>query len=553
MMECMAEINGKTPHVAYFSMEIGITDEIKTYAGGLGILAGDTLKTAADMGVNMVGVTLLYSRGYFKQVIGENGEQIETADEWDYSKLLQKTNVRIPVLLANETIYIDVYKYDVKGIAGHVVPVYFLFTDIPENSDQVRYASYNLYTPFENTRLIQEVILGIGGVKALQALGHDVFDSYHFNESHAALGVLAVEELVGSRDKAIQHIVFTTHTPAEHGHLVHNRQKLERLLHPTYISYLHKDFADDGTLHMTKFCLSNSKFSNAVSLKHSQVSSEMFHREIPGITNGIHTRTWTSRVTKKVLDKYIPNWQVNSDELQKAINIPVDTILAMHRDNKHELFQFIKKSQDISLDENVFTIGFGRRVDGYKRSGFLFSDFERLKKIAHELNGLQIIYSGKAYFDYRDGEDHIAFVRRLSESDLGVLKIVYIPDYNMSISQLMIQGCDVWLNNPIKPLEASGTSGMKAALNGVPNLSTIDGWWVEGLKEGITGWAIGNETENDEQAELNDMYSKLQDIIIPMYLNDAEAWATVMKSAIALNASHFSSQRMLTEYLLKAY
>ncbi len=542
----------KNLKAAYFSMEIGIEDDIKSYAGGLGILAGDTLKTAADMEIDMVGITLLYKNGYFKQTLTDSGEQIEDADTWDYENILTNTGVRFEIPIRTGVIHVEIWKYNLVGVSGHTVPILFLNTDLPENEDLNKYVSFNLYTPFENTRLKQEIVLGIGGVMAIEALDLETRDVYHLNESHAAFGIIALENLLGSREAAQKRVVFTTHTPAEHGHIVHNKKELNDVLSEVHFAFLEEDFEGD-ILHMTRFSLKRSKFANAVASKHSEVSTKMFNYPIPGITNGIHVSTWAGTATAALFDSRIPTWRTTPEDLQNVEEIYTDKIVEMHRENKEELIEYVNESCGSDLKLDIFTLGFARRVDGYKRSGFLFYDLDRLKYIAEQFGGLQIIFSGKAYFDYQDGEDHIAHVVRLSKEDHGKLKIVYIPNYGMDVSQLMVQGSDTWLNNPIKPLEASGTSGMKAALNGVPNLSTVDGWWVEGLKEGVTGWAIGNLEQNDEESELNDMYSKLEHIILPMYYTKKHDWAKVMRSAIAYNASYFNTHRMLREYISKGY
>ncbi len=542
----------KQPKVAYFSMEIGIDDSIKSYAGGLGILAGDTLKTATDMEVSMTGITILYKNGYFKQELTETGEQIESADKWDFEKLLTNTGVKFEIPLRSDKIIVEIWKYNISGVTGFTNSILFLNTDITENSEDNKYVSFNLYAPFQNTRLKQEVVLGIGGVMALEALGLGVQDVYHLNESHAAFGIVALQDILGSKEEAKKRVIFTTHTPAEHGHTIHSKAELNGILSEKHFAYLSEDFENDS-LHLTKFSINRSKFSNAVASKHSEVSTKMFNHPIPGITNGIHVSTWAGTATAALFDSRIPTWRTIPEDLQKAEAITGDRIIVMHDENKAELFEYIKDNCNLKLDPDIFTLGFARRVDGYKRSGFLFYDLERLKYIAEQFGGLQVIFSGKAYFDYRDGEDHIAYVVKLSKEDHGKLKIVYIPNYNMEVSQLMVQGADVWLNNPVKPLEASGTSGMKASLNGVPNLSTVDGWWAEGLKEGVTGWAIGNSYQNDEQTELNDMYSKLENIILPTFYTKKREWAHVMRSSIAYNASYFNTHRMLREYISKGY
>lgn len=543
------------PSVAYFSMEIGIRDDIKSYAGGLGILSGDTLKSAADEGFNMVGVTLLYRNGYFKQVIDDQGIQQEEDEMWDFRSLLESTGVTSSIMLKGTQVFFEILKYDIKGLEGHVVPIYFLNTDIDQNEQEYRYISFNLYTPFEETRLLQEIVLGLGGVQALKDLGYETFDNYHLNESHAAFSILAVEDELAEKEMIKSKIVFTTHTPAEHGHQKYSKEWLAKYLPKTYIERLEKFFQND-VLNLTKYCLANAKYSNAVSKKHGQVSKKMFpNYEIDYITNGIHSNSWISDSASELFDKFIPGWKKSPEIFRNVEAIPNEEIEVMHMINKKKLVEFVKKCTGKDIFEDIFTIGFGRRVDGYKRSDFILRDFERLKSIGGQYRGIQLIFSGKAYFDYKDGEDIITKISALAEDAFDHLDIVYIPDYGIDVSKLMVSGVDVWLNNPQKPLEASGTSGMKAALNGVPNFSTVDGWWVEGLIEGVTGWAIGVEEIDKltEEQELDDLYNKLEKTILPLYYDNRSDWVEVQKSAIALNASFFNTSRMLREYLLRGY
>jgi len=543
--------NSPKSYTAYFSMEIGLEDNLKTYAGGLGILAGDILKGAADLNYPMIGITLLYKNGYFKQVLSETGEQIEQEDKWDYEKLLTNTGKKIKIQLKNEVLNLEIWEYEIRGATGSKVKVYFLNADLQENSQDSRYISYNLYTPFENTRLKQEIALGLGGVKALQELGYKDISTYHLNESHVAFSILELKMLHMNREEIQKKVVFTTHTPGAHGHTVRSQTDIEHLLPNEYLDLLKEDF-EDNSLKMTPFCMKYSHCTNAVSKIHQSVTSELFKTNVENVTNGIHTGTWAGGETAMLFDQFIPKWREDSSRLTEAFKLDSNLLWNTHTQNKIEMIEFIKNLGLGELHPEIFTIGFGRRVDGYKRSGFLFYELDRLKIIAEKFNGLQIIFSGKAYFNYKDGEDHIAYVLKLAKEFKGKLKIIYIPDYSINISQMMVQGCDIWLNNPVKPLEASGTSGMKAALNGVPNFSTLDGWWAEGWEEGVTGWSIGDNI-NDEKKELEELYSKLENIIIPLYINNREEWIQVMKNAIAKNGSHFNTHRVLKEYIEKSY
>lgn len=538
---------------AYFSMEIGVKDSMKTYAGGLGILAGDTIKTAADTGYGMVAVTLLYKNGYFKQNLASDGEQLEAPDTWDYQSELQDTGVYVDVPVKDGIVKVQVLKHTQKGLSGEV-DIIFLNTDLEDNPEKYKYASYNLYTPFENTRLLQEIILGIGGVYALQALGYTELSTYHLNESHAAFGILALEETLGSREEAKSKVVFTTHTPAEHGHKKYHFDELSNTLTQDFLSKI-SDEIENGIINMTIFCLNNSRYSNAVAKRHGEVSNQMFPgRRIDYITNGIHIDSWISDSFRNLFNEEIGDFLSNPNLLKKATKIKPEKIAQAHLENKKNLIQFIKEATQIELSVDVLTIGFARRVDGYKRSGLIFKNLPLLKRIAEQNRGLQLVFSGKAYFDYKDGEDYIGKVFQLEHQDLGKLRVVYIPDYGMSISKYMISGCDLWLNNPLKPLEASGTSGMKAALNGVPNFSTLDGWWLEGYFEGKNGWSIGDDSmQNNEEIQIYDLYSKLEHQILPIYNNFKRNWYKVARNAIALNASYFNTHRMLEEYRKKAY
>jgi starch phosphorylase len=543
------------PAVAYFSMEIGLRPEMKEYAGGLGILAGDTLKAAADLGINIVGVSLLYKKGYFKQNFDANGIQQEESDSWDYEKYLTNTGKVVQIELVDGPAYAEIWQYIQRGLEGGEVKIYFLNTDIESNQSENRFISYNLYTNYQHTRLRQELMLGIGGVYALEELGYEVH-KYHLNESHAAFGILALAEIYGSMDAVKEKVVFTTHTPAEHGHVKYPKERLQSFLAPRYIAALQTEWEDD-ILHLTKFCLRYSSYANGVAKRHGEVSRKMFpNYTIEHITNGVHLSTWAGIASAQVYDEHLAGWRQDPARLRGALQLPDAQIAAMHRANKREMAYFIKSRYDLELDPNVFTIGFGRRVDGYKRSGLIFRDITRLQQIAEKHGGLQMVISGKAYFDYGPAEQVISEILAQTQKNLGALKIFFLTNYDMNVSKMMVQGCDIWLNNPIKPLEASGTSGMKAALNGVPNFSTIDGWWVEGWQEGITGWAIGGEdiAQSDDATEAANMYDKLDNTIMPLYLAaDISGWAQVQKQAIAYNGDYFNTHRMLQEYVKRAY
>ncbi len=547
---------------AYLCLELALNSQIKSYSGGLGILAGDTIKSYADLGLNAVAITLLYKNGYFKQTIDPiSGKQIELNDEWDYSKYLELTNVRFSLEIEHRIVQVQVWKYEYTGCKGGKIPVYFLDTNLPENHFEDQAICYNLYSKYDYTRLKQEILIGVGGVKALLALGYGIADKYHLNESHASFAIPFLQLLSGDVEDTKKRIAFTTHTPLEHGHkkyaIENLKSQLTEMVNGQTLSSVMEQHSDEKSLvNMTKFCLDTSSYANAVSRKHAEVMHTMFPgKHIDYITNGIHTYTWVSPLMAETFDKYLVDWRIDPLVLRNALAISDYDIRATHTANKSKLFDLIEARLGKRFTTDKFTIGFARRVDGYKRQNFVFKDLARLEAMAAKFGGIQFVFAGKAYPDTAGEDSTLAEVYKLSQrTDLNI-DVVYIPNYDMDISAAMVAGVDIWLNNPLRPLEASGTSGMKATLNGVPNFSVVDGWWVEGLVENETGWSIGDETSHigNEDYELNDLYGKLEHIILPTYYFDTKKWLEIMKQAIAMNASHFSTQRMVLEYMSKAY
>jgi len=542
--------------ISYFSMEIGLDNRFKNFAGGLGILAGDTLKSAADLGIDMVGITLNYSHGYFQQELDPvNGFQIEHPDNWDISKYLILEDKQFELELATGNIKVRIWRYEIKGFKS-IVPVYFLDTDFEANTPENRSICYNLYTSDSELRLKQEILLGMGGVKALETLGLNNITKYHLNESHAAFAILKLREDLKNPDIVKSKICFTTHTPVMHGHKVYPLDTLQKVLKSDDYNQISPADLDQGLFNMSKFCLNNASFSNAVSKKHAIISRTMFPGyEIDFITNGVHSSSWSSQATKELFDKYLPGWQEDPMLLRNAEGIGDADIWETHHANKIGLIELVKEKTGTALDKDIFTIGFGRRVDQYKRQDLILHDIKRLQALAEKFDGLQVVFGGKAYPGSQAPDGSIATIYKLSKTDLGKLKIAYIPNYDMEVSLTMVSGSDLWLNNPLKPLEASGTSGMKAALNGVPNLSMVDGWWVEGVVEDVTGWAIGDQSldQTSDENDANLMYDALENKVLPTYYLDSKKWIEIQKQAISLNASHFNTERMLLEYVAKGY
>jgi len=579
--------------IAYFSMEIAVDPQMPTYSGGLGILAGDTIRSAADLEIPMVAVTLLYRKGYFFQKIDSEGRQIEEPSNWVIEDFLEEMPPMVSGILEGRTVTYRAWKYEVTGVSGFKIPVYFLDTDMPENSEWDRSLTQNLYGGDQKYRLCQEAILGIGGVKMLNALGYAGIERYHMNEGHASL--LTVELLEEEAKKAGRESVtysdieavkkkciFTTHTPVAAGHDQFPMELMSQILghHENFIDmkdvlctnvfdrifgqgkerFTIKDAKPGAlTLNMTYLALNLSHYVNGVAKKHGEVSNLMFAGyHIDAITNGVHAQTWASAPVQELFDKYISGWKQDNFSLRYALSIPEDELWMAHMKAKKELIEYVNRETNTGMDSDVFTIGFARRATPYKRGDLLFADIERLKSISEKFSTLQIVYSGKAHPNDGGGKAIIERIFQFKEQLKNDVKIVYLENYDFSLGKLMTSGVDLWLNTPMPPLEASGTSGMKAALNGVPSLSILDGWWIEGHIEGVTGWSIGergagNAGDSDESRDALALYDKLENVIIPLFYDNRNRFIHIMRHVIALNGSFFNTQRMLQQYVLNAY
>jgi len=560
----------KEPKIAYFSMEIGLRPDIPTYSGGLGVLAGDTLRSAADLNLPFVAVTLIYRKGYFHQKIDDKGHQIELPAEWDPSLLMTTSPEKVTVTLEGKPVYIQAWIYFVESVRGGNIPVIFLDTNVPENTPENRGLTDSLYGGDENYRLKQEAILGIGGVRMLRKLGFQI-KKYHMNEGHAALLTL---ELLHEYKKDIEAVwdesyiwdfetvrdfcVFTTHTPVEAGHDKFSYDLYNRILGGYFPEKVLRKLAGEKYINMTLLGFNLSKYLNGVAKKHGAVSENMFPGyRINAITNGVHSYTWTSESLKKVYDKYLPGW-ANEPELFVRVGvIPDEELWAAHFEAKRKLIDYVKSVAHVDLDYDKLTIGFARRATAYKRADLLYYDIDKLERIG--TGKIQIIYAGKAHPKDTEGKQLIerifSYIQRLK----GKINIAFIQDYDMGVALKLISGVDIWLNTPLRPLEASGTSGMKAAHNGVVNFSVLDGWWIEGHIEGYTGWSIGPaptaivSDKDMNRIDAEDLYKKLENIIIPTYYNDRKTWIRMMQNAIGKNAYYFNSHRMMRRYVTEAY
>jgi starch phosphorylase len=561
-------MNNSHPPIAYFSMEIGLEAGMPTYSGGLGVLAGDTIRSAADLRVPMVAVTLLHRKGYFYQRLDGQGWQSEEPAEWVVNDFLVEMPQRVSVTLEGRPVQIRCWRYTVTGISGFVVPVFFLDTDFPDNTEADRTLTHFLYGGDPRYRLCQEAILGIGGVRMLRALGYPAITRFHMNEGHASL--LTVELLDEERKKANGHLsihdaietvrqqcIFTTHTPVAAGHDQFPLALVTEILSREDVFLDLKDvFCCDGLLNMTYLALNLSHYVNGVTKKHGEVSQLAFAGyTIDSITNGVHAATWTALPFQQLYDRYIPSWRQDNFSLRYALSIPKDEVWQAHSQAKRALIQQVNRQTNVAMDVDVLTLGFARRATPYKRADLLFTDLGRLRHLATQVGALQIVYAGKAHPHDTGGKELITRIFQAKEALKPHIKIAYLSNYDLELGKLMTAGVDVWLNTPQPPLEASGTSGMKAALNGVPSLSVLDGWWIEGRIEGVTGWGIGDDSRDggDRSKVVSSLYDKLEQTVIPLFYNERERFIEIMLHAIALNGSFFNTHRMIQQYVLKAY
>jgi glycogen phosphorylase len=579
--------------VAYFSMEIALENAMPSYSGGLGVLAGDTVRAAADVRLPMVAVSLLYRKGYFTQLLSDDGTQSEEPVDWKVEDFLTEEPARVSVPLENRRVELRAWRYDVKGVHGFDLPVYFLDADLPSNEERDRNLTGSLYGGDPYYRLCQEVLLGIGGVRMLRALGYPDLGRYHMNEGHAALLTLELldEEAQKAGRKSIQgediekvrsKCVFTTHTPVPAGHDrfpmefltrafpeqngfldlqdASSAELLRRVLQAeTNFPDLQEAARRGASVNMTQLALSLSTYVNGVAKLHGEVSRRMFPgAHIEAITNGVHAATWTSPSMQNVFDRYIPSWREDNFSLRGALGLPPEEVWSAHLLAKHELFQEVQTKTGLRLDPEAFTIGFARRSTGYKRADLILSDLDRMREIAKIAGKFQIVFAGKAHPKDGGGKELIRKVFRAKRALKKAVQVVFLDNYNMEVGLKITAGADLWLNTPQFPLEASGTSGMKAAMNGVPSLSILDGWWVEGCIEGVTGWAIGplrqsGDERLDNAADAEFLYDKLEHVILPMFYNERHKFLSVMQHSIAINGSFFNTQRMVQQYITDAY
>ncbi len=548
----------KEPKIAYFSMEIGVRSDMPTYSGGLGVLAGDTIKSAADLKLPVVAVTLLTKKGYFRQEIDIYGRQTEIPDEFDPQQFMAPLEERVIVYIEGREVVIGAWAYIVESATGGKVPIIFLDADFGENAPQDRGITHCLYGGDNYYRLKQEIVLGVGGTRMLDKLGFQI-KKYHMNEGHSSLLILELlkrykkdieevwdENLVWDVEKVRSLCVFTTHTPVAAGHDKFTYDTVQRIMEEIIPMSAVKVFAGQENLNLTLLALNLSNYINGVAKKHGEVSQGMFPGyAIHAITNGVHSFTWTCDSFKRLYDKYLPGWANEPEIFVRVGRIPDNELWEAHMEAKRQLIDYVNRETQAGMNYDTFTIGFARRATAYKRADLLFTDMDRLARMAE--GRLQIVYAGKAHPHDESGKKLIQHIFEIKERLKDKIRIVFLKNYSMDIALKITSGVDVWLNTPLRPLEASGTSGMKATHNGVPNFSVLDGWWIEGHIEGFTGWAIGPSPNvpADPARDADDLYYKLESIILPTFYSEKQLWIRIMQNAIGKNAYYFNSHRMM--------
>ncbi len=552
--------------IAYFSMEIAVRSEMHTYSGGLGILAGDIMRSSADLELPVVFVSLASRSGYLKQGIDPEGRQIDSPDPWDPSAWTVPLEAMIAIAIEGREVWIRPRLHFFACPLGHSVPLLLLDTDLEQNSAEDRKITDSLYGGDATYRFKQEIVLGIGGVRMLRALGFEI-KTYHMNEGHAAL--LSIELLrefrpppqdVGPGEsiydpaRVREMCVFTTHTPVEAGHDRFSYDLVERCL-GDYIDLAElKTLSGGDALNMTLLAFNLSGCINGVTLRHAETTQRAFPGyRVRAITNGVHPTTWTHPSFVRLYQARFAHWGHEPEALALADQLEDDEVWAAHQEAKRDLLKLVKTSRGVEMREDLPLLGFARRMTGYKRPDLLFSDLPRLIAIARK-RPFQLVFAGKSHPLDEEGKRKIEELHRHIGNLSNVIPMVFLPNYDMTMAATLVAGADVWLNTPLPPLEASGTSGMKAALNGVLNLSVLDGWWLEACIEGVTGWTIGDDGGFDSaSAHAEVLYRKLEETVLPLYYQDRARWIWMMKQSVSKIGAYFNSQRMMRRYATEAY
>jgi starch phosphorylase len=549
----------KGQKIAYFSMEIGLRSEIPTYSGGLGGLAGDAIRSAADLNIPLVAVTLVSNKGYFRQILDPSGNQIEQTEEWNPENFMVLLPENVNVKIQEREVRVRAWLYNYKSLTGGCVPILYLDTNVEGNDWEDRRITDSLYGGDRRYRLKQEIVLGIGGARMLEALGFHV-RKYHMNEGHSSLLALELLRCNGMDSTKVKDLcVFTTHTPVEAGHDKFEYELVEDLIRDKNDVDILRKFGGADRFNTSLFALNLSNYVNGVTKRHSRISCELFPGyKIQAVTNGVHSYTWTSPYFRALYDRYLPGWANEPELLVRVGKIPDPEIWEAHWHAKRDLIDEVNRRTGVGMDYETLTIGFARRMTAYKRATLILSDLEKLRKVDRK-GKIQLIFAGKAHPNDEAGKQIIRNIFKTIETLRNEIKVVFLENYDMDLAAKMVAGVDIWLNTPTRPLEASGTSGMKAAHNGVVNFSVLDGWWIEGWIEDVTGWSIGPEPDeklSEEEArlaELGDLYNKLYYTIVPMYYEQKDEWVKFINNSIGMVAYYFNSHRMMRLYVTQAY
>ncbi len=564
--DVIAPFLGQT-RIAYFSMEMALRPEMHTYSGGLGVLAGDTAHSAADLELPMVFVTLISRLGYLRQELDGTGWQTEHEDPWQPEDFATPLRAKVAIPIAGREVWVRPWFYELGSSLGHSVPVLLLDTDLAENHPDDRTITDRLYGGDAENRLKQEIVLGIGGLRLLSAVGFSNVGIYHLNEGHAALLALDLlrryplppdqvrdDEIAYDVGRVRERCIFTTHTPVEAGHDKFPYALVEKLL-PDYMDCAQiKLIAGQDAMNMTLLALKLSGFVNGVAERHAETTKRMFPGyRIRAVTNGVHLPTWAHIVFCSLYNRYFHTWRHEPEVLVQADQLPSDAIRDARRTVKQDLIEFVGAQTGVMLDPAKPVIGYARRMTSYKQPELLFTDLNELRRI-NARYPFQVVLSGKAHPLDQDGKRLIQHIHTHMRALQGEIPIAFLPNYDLTVAKALVAGVDVWLNTPVPPMEASGTSGMKAALNGVLNLSVLDGWWLEACIEGVTGWAIGRDGGEDAaHATAGDLYEKLEKAVLPLYYDDPDGWMRMMKASISKIPPYFNTQRMMRRYGAEGY